>query len=62
MKMFYLDNVLSTLQLNKKLLSDIRVPEYLSKYLRLHKIGLTMWGEFSRRPTFNLNERVVCMV
>lgn len=62
MKLYYLDNVLSTLSLNQNLVKDIKVPEFLSRYLRLQKIGLTMWGEFERRPTFNLKERVVCMV
>ena len=58
----YLDNVLSSIQLNPRLLSDIQTPAFLQKYLRLQKVGLTIWGEFQRKPTFNHKERYVCVV
>ena len=61
-KMLYLDNTLSAIQLNQNLLNDIVLPDFLGKYLRLHKIGLTMWGEFIRKPYFSLKERLVCVI
>jgi hypothetical protein len=30
--------------------------------LRLEKIGLTIWSEFERKPTFNHKEVLVCMI
>jgi len=61
-KLMYLDNVISSLQMNPNLLKDIETPEFLGKFLKLHKVGLTLWGDFSRRPVFNLKERYVCMI
>jgi len=61
-KMIYLDNTMSAIQLNQQLTNDIVYPEFLRKYLRLNKIGLTMWGEFIRKPKFNLKERLICVI
>jgi hypothetical protein len=54
--------VLSAISLNQNLMKDVKVPDYISPYLRLQKVGLTMWSEFVRKPTFNLKERIICSV
>jgi len=43
-------------------MKDVFSPDFMNKYLRLHKIGLTMWGEFTRKPAFNNKERLVCVI
>lgn len=35
MKLVYLDNVLSAISLNHNLMADVKVPEFMSPYLRL---------------------------
>ena len=43
--MLYLDDVLSGIQISQLLLRDIEPPKYLNSFLRLNKMGLTMWGD-----------------
>ena len=43
-------------------MKDVFQPDFMNKYLRLHKIGLTMWGEFTRKPAFNNKERFICVI
>lgn len=62
MKMVYLDNVLTPIQVNQQLMRDIEVPSYLSAFLRLEKIGFTLWQAFRRKPHFNRKERLVCLL
>ena len=40
----------------------MELPDYLQTYLRLQKIGLTMWQDFDRRPRFNHKERLICLI
>ena len=61
-KIYVLDDVLSSIQLNPVLLKDLVVPTFISTYLRLQKIGLTIQSEFVRRPLFNLKERYICIL
>ena len=43
-------------------MKDYQQPYFISSYLRIKSIGLTYWGEFKRKPLFNHDERVVCVV
>ena len=34
----------------------------MNDFLRLNKIGLTVWENFKRRPKFNKKEKLVCLM
>jgi hypothetical protein len=34
----------------------------MNEFLRLNKIGLTIWESFKRRPKFNHKEKLVCLM
>ena len=47
---------------NKNLTDDIQFPFFMNEFLRLNKIGLTIWENFKRRPKFNHKEKLVCLM
>lgn len=57
-----MDEAKTLIDTNKQLKEDYNEPRYLSIYLKMTSIGLTYWGEFNRKPLFNHDERVVCII
>ena len=43
-------------------MKDIEQPKFLNSFLRLNKMGLTIWGDFQRKPKFNHKEKLICMI
>jgi hypothetical protein len=61
-KMIFLDNAPVPLMHLKNLQQDIELPDYMTEFLKLESISLTLWDMFKRHPKFNHKERLVCVV
>ena len=61
-KMLYIDDSFAPIRGKDQLMNDIQLPFFMNEFLRLNKIGLTIWESFKRRPKFNKKERLVCLM
>jgi hypothetical protein len=50
------------LQSHPELLEDIKEHHFMEKFLKRDFITLTYWGNFSKNPKFNWNEKIICML
>ena len=57
-----MDDSFAPLRGNLNLTNDIQFPLFMNDFLRLNKIGLTVWESFRRKPKFNKQEKFVCVM
>lgn len=43
-------------------MSDIPLPFYLDEYLQMKKLTISHLQDFKRKPKFNTNEKLVCLL
>ena len=60
--MLYMEDSFAPIRGNDNLLKDIEFPYFMSQFLRLNKVSITLWEKFKRKPKFNHKERLVCLM
>lgn len=61
-RIIYLDDRPFATTNNQKLYRDIATPDFMGSFMSFHKLGLTIWGPFERKPVFNHYEKMICMI
>lgn len=62
--MIYIDDfpLKAWLQSHPELLEDVKEHHFMETFIKRDFITLTYWGNFRRKPKFNWNEKIVCMM